>query len=106
MAHTYNLSTGKAKEGGLPKQAWYHDSLGYSEGPCLKRKMEKHEQNPPSQKQTHIKMGSLSPFKPATKKYQPSYTTLFQKTKKKKEKERKKMVPNSFHEVTKSSQKT
>lgn len=102
---------------GRLRQKGYQGKLGCTAGttivwvtvkdPVLKEKRRNNEQNPLSQKQTHIKMGSLNPFKPARKKHQPYYTILFQKTpppKKKKEK-RKKMVPNSFHEVTQSSQK-
>lgn len=81
---------------GRLRQEGYQGKLGCTAGtmivwvivkdPVLKEKWRNNEQNPHSQKQTHIKMGSLSPFKPARKKYQPSYTILFQKTKREREK--------------------
>lgn len=49
--------------------------------PVIKEKWRNNEQISPSQKQAHIKM-SLSPFKPARKKYQPSYTNFISKDQK------------------------
>lgn len=107
MAHNYNFNTGEDKAGGI---SWIQGKLGlysrflysrYGERFCLKEKWRNNKEIPPSPKQTHSKVSSLSLFKLAREKYQPSHTHFISKDKRKrkegrKEKEKRKEMTGCF----------